>query len=147
MTPEIDESTEAGISRRRMLKRVGAGMAIAWTAPVLTSLRTPAFAASPTCAAPCTDCACLGSSAVCGSDVGGDCVCSKDVDGQCACVSGRCAADGCTLPCTSNTQCQADEVCMTHCGINNCAVANCLKRCGAPAGKAARSGRPLTRTA
>jgi hypothetical protein len=33
-----------GISRRRMLKRIGAGAAIAWSAPVLTSIRTPAFA-------------------------------------------------------------------------------------------------------
>jgi hypothetical protein len=33
-----------GISRRKMLKRIGAGAAIAWSAPVLTSIRTPAFA-------------------------------------------------------------------------------------------------------
>jgi hypothetical protein len=37
------------ISRRRMLKRIGAGAAVAWTAPVLTSIRTPAFAATPAC--------------------------------------------------------------------------------------------------
>jgi hypothetical protein len=33
-----------GISRRRMLRRVGAGVAIAWTAPILTSVRVPAYA-------------------------------------------------------------------------------------------------------
>jgi hypothetical protein len=32
------------ISRRRMLKRIGAGAAVAWSAPILTSIRTPAFA-------------------------------------------------------------------------------------------------------
>ena len=37
----------AEVSRRKMLQRIAAGTAIAWTAPVLTSLRTPAFAASP----------------------------------------------------------------------------------------------------
>ena len=34
------------ISRRRMLKRIGAGAAVAWTAPVLTSIRTSAFGQS-----------------------------------------------------------------------------------------------------
>jgi hypothetical protein len=43
MSPEELETTE-GISRRKMIKRIGAGAAIAWTAPVLTSIRTPAFA-------------------------------------------------------------------------------------------------------
>jgi hypothetical protein len=36
------------ISRRAMLKRIGAGAAIAWSAPVLSSFRTPAFAQYPT---------------------------------------------------------------------------------------------------
>src|SRR2546428_10947569 len=36
-----------GISRRKMMKRIGAGAAIAWTAPILTSIRTPAFAYGP----------------------------------------------------------------------------------------------------
>lgn len=51
----MDEKTEIGISRRRMLKRIGAGAAIAWSAPVLTSLRLPAFAQaiSGACTAPC----------------------------------------------------------------------------------------------
>jgi hypothetical protein len=37
----------SGLSRRTMLKRIGAGTAIAWSAPVLSSLRTPAFAGYP----------------------------------------------------------------------------------------------------
>jgi hypothetical protein len=42
----IDPSGER-ISRRRVLERIGAGVAIAWSAPVLSSIRTPAFAQSP----------------------------------------------------------------------------------------------------
>jgi hypothetical protein len=39
-----------GISRRRMLRRMGTGVAIAWTAPILTSVRVPAYAqVSPGC--------------------------------------------------------------------------------------------------
>jgi CHRD domain-containing protein len=39
-----------GISRRRMIRRMGAGVAIAWTAPILTSVRVPAYAqVSPGC--------------------------------------------------------------------------------------------------
>ena len=38
------------LSRRTILKRVGAGAAIAWTAPVIASVRVPAFAVgSGTC--------------------------------------------------------------------------------------------------
>jgi hypothetical protein len=35
------------VSRRAMLKRIGAGAAVAWSAPVITSIRTPAFAQYP----------------------------------------------------------------------------------------------------
>jgi hypothetical protein len=48
MTPE-DLQGAGGISRRRMLKRIGAGAAVAWTAPIITSVRTPAWAQYPTC--------------------------------------------------------------------------------------------------
>jgi hypothetical protein len=37
------------ISRRRLIKRLGAGAAVAWSAPVLLSVRTPAFSQSPAC--------------------------------------------------------------------------------------------------
>jgi hypothetical protein len=40
---------EDKLSRRRLLKRIGAGAAVAWSAPVLTSFHAPAFAASPAC--------------------------------------------------------------------------------------------------
>src|SRR2546428_9685181 len=51
MEPREQKDT---VSRRRMLKRIGAGAAVAWTVPVLTSMRAPAFAQG---SAPCeTNC-------------------------------------------------------------------------------------------
>jgi hypothetical protein len=82
------EELQNPISRRRMLKRVGAGAAIAWSAPILSSLRTPAFAqAYPArCAEPCNaTCANFGD-AICGSSgPTGICVCSRAQDGSCFC--------------------------------------------------------------
>src|SRR3989442_11126329 len=43
------EERKDRISRRRMLRRIGAGAVVAWTTPVLTSIRTPAFAATGDC--------------------------------------------------------------------------------------------------
>jgi len=48
MAPEELEGA-GGVSRRKMLQRIGAGVAVAWTAPIITSVRVPAFAQSPTC--------------------------------------------------------------------------------------------------
>jgi hypothetical protein len=45
----MDDPQGQPISRRRMLKRVGAGTALAWSAPVLSSIRVPAFAATGAC--------------------------------------------------------------------------------------------------
>jgi hypothetical protein len=42
-------SDPSGISRRRMIKRIGAGAAVAWTSPILMSVKVPAFAQSPVC--------------------------------------------------------------------------------------------------
>ena len=40
----MDDAQPTPVSRRRMLKRIGAGAAVAWSAPILTSMRVPAFA-------------------------------------------------------------------------------------------------------
>jgi CHRD domain-containing protein len=48
MPPE-EPQVGGGISRRQMLQRIGAGAAVAWTAPVLMSVKSPAFAQSPSC--------------------------------------------------------------------------------------------------
>jgi hypothetical protein len=82
------EELQNPISRRRMLKRVGAGAAVAWSAPILSSLRTPAFAQDrypPPCAEPC-DATCETGFPQCGSSgpLGG-CFCSRAQDGSCFC--------------------------------------------------------------
>jgi hypothetical protein len=48
MTQEQSQH-DGGVSRRQVLKRIGVGAAVAWTAPILTSVRVPAYAASPSC--------------------------------------------------------------------------------------------------
>jgi hypothetical protein len=116
MGPEELEPKE-GISRRRMIKRIGAGAAIAWSAPVLTSVSTPAFAQYPGCindpgcgcsdpcnvAIPCggrqdcncwvhassRSCTCLHFVQSCGEF--GDCPAGQDAE----CPSGMCCVDTC----------------------------------------------------
>jgi hypothetical protein len=125
-----------GISRRRMLKRVGAGAAIAWSAPVLTSLRVPAFAQSP-CNAP--SCGCIGSSPVCGQNQ--ECVVIPEVGtGECKCVANAFGSGG---TCNGPT-CPSGEGCFLHCS-DGCVQADCLLLCGTDARKSSRSGRPFVR--
>ena len=82
-----EEQPVSRISRRKALKRIGAGAAIAWSAPVLSSLRTPAFAAgTPRCEEPCRDDCSDGSFSVsCGASGPFGCFCSRDVTGKCFC--------------------------------------------------------------
>jgi hypothetical protein len=47
--PSEVPSDPNAISRRRLIKRLGAGAAVAWSAPVLMSVKVPAFAQSPSC--------------------------------------------------------------------------------------------------
>jgi len=119
------EEQAAGISRRRMLKRIGAGAAVAWSAPVLTSLRTPAFAqGSPVCAPGCPQCqfgaqcretcACVGVPDCFCSDLG-TCftdrpICATDADcEQFVGPGGRCA------PCVFDPSC-VETSCWRACG-------------------------------
>src|SRR6266540_554312 len=99
--PDIGVSDE-GLSRRRMLKRIGAGAAVAWTAPILTSIKTPAFAASPGCDCPPLDCKNLQpgpcATGFCAPHHGG---------GGCICV----CAFGCG-PCTRDEDCEFGGVCV-----------------------------------
>jgi hypothetical protein len=109
-----------GVSRRKMLKRIGAGAAVAWTAPILTSIRTPAFAASP---GVCDPASCAGDP--CGNQTPcptnpGACTCSQDVGGGCVCI----AIFGCPgAPCATDADCGPGNVCTnTCCGNNQCAA-------------------------
>jgi hypothetical protein len=112
------------ISRRRMLKRVGAGAAIAWSAPVLSSLRTPAFAQAGRYPPPCPEqCEGLCDAGVCGETLGLDCLCAETVDAGCACFQPIClqAPQVCDA---ANPVCPEGFACVIEpcCGISFCAL-------------------------
>ena len=123
----IDEQYD-GISRRRMLKRIGAGAAIAWTAPVLTSIRTPAFAQSPTCQGP--DWNCGDPVPQCGS--GPDdtvCVCDTDTEGAPLCWNDFFCDDPNAIACSSNADCEGTP--FPHCATQCCGQ-TCVPDCANP---------------
>jgi hypothetical protein len=133
MTPErpIEASPTDGISRRKVLKRIGGGVAIAWTAPVLTSLRTPAFAATPTCPAsgPCDVYVCNSLNPICGTSGNlppiDNCICSKSEISGCFCWGD----DFCLNrpDCRADGSCDGGLVCVSNC----CDVLG-SKKCWAP---------------
>lgn len=116
---------ENRISRRRMLKRIGAGAAIAWTAPVLSSLRTPAFAQeTPRCPTDCRDNPCgVNPALVCGQAATGPCLCGHTVTGQCLCFQPICL-DPPVLCDAANSDCPVGFGCVNSacCGLSFCAA-------------------------
>jgi hypothetical protein len=123
--------SEGRISRRGMLKRLGAGAAVAWSAPVLTSLRTPAFAQYP---ARCTESSQCGAIVFCGEE----CFCTSTVEGDAV----HCQQDffcGTQPTCTSSAECQAQgfEYCRAA-GTGCCPGAVCVFMCFGTASAVAR---------
>ncbi|MGH2572303.1 MAG: hypothetical protein ACRDGU_02245 [Actinomycetota bacterium] len=113
------------ISRRRMLKRVGAGAAIAWSAPVLSSLRTPAFAQYVECPQGCAACA---GQVPCGRvDQGCTCIQALDPVGGCFCHDIVFCDNPGVVACTEDSDCQAGWRCSNSCCGNNL----CHPPCGA----------------
>jgi hypothetical protein len=130
MSPEEIEVSE-GISRRRMLKRIGAGAAVAWSAPILTSIKTPAFAQSgpPPPPPPCEGCSACPSQQACNDnsncqcwmsspDNGNTCVCNAFV-GFCGdtplCPGGQGDCDS-QLPGSTCVQTCCGQICAPPCG-------------------------------
>jgi hypothetical protein len=117
------------ISRRKALKRVAAGTAVAWSAPVLTSLSTPAFAQRYP---PCADCVFFD---VCGETVpvcpsGTACLCELTVEDECFCSSPNFFC-GSTARCTSSSQCPQGWGCL---GQGCCDTGSiCVPPCAEPA--------------
>jgi hypothetical protein len=126
----IEEGANEGIPRRRMLKRIGVATAIAWTAPTVASLKTPAFAqvVSPgacppwNCGDPITECG--------GTPCGlGPCVCDEDVDGKPFCWDNISCSDPGVKACTSNADCAGIGNGNWRCSTNCCGQ-TCLPPCG-----------------
>jgi hypothetical protein len=118
------------LSRRRMLKRIGAGAAVAWSAPVLSSLRTPAFAQYPPpheecrgavcgsfleCSGPNPDCICVTTSQGTGTCTPGSTLCADlaicGTGGSCPpgtfCAVDTCCIDPVCIPIDLSAQCPA----------------------------------------
>lgn len=129
------------ISRRRMLKGIGAGTAVVWSAPILRSLRTPAFAQYGACSPveSCLSCPdnpiCepfpptphCGGSADCGSP--DFCGCVQTVEGPSACVANRRGSG--PYPCGGYNPCLPGEACVATCSsLCDPAFPECRPLCG-----------------
>jgi len=122
--PIVDEPNEGveatGLSRRTLLKRIGVGAGIVWSAPVLTSVFSRAAAQSaPPCSFNAAEGACNGQT-VCGTQ---GCLCNVNADG---------VSTYCTVPtncsnadCTTNADCPAGQVCQATC----CETTKCFVVC------------------
>jgi hypothetical protein len=134
------------LSRRRMLKRIGAGAAVAWATPVLTSVRTPVFAASGgSCPSDCC--------------VPGVCISEQCICESCGCKTGRCTSPGCFAAfntegmcqffqregcpclarCSNSSECPPGQQCL--CPDNGCGVSVCVSCCGQNCHGAGRSSK------
>ena len=124
-----DERAEHGVSRRTMLKRIGAAGAVAWITPVVTSLNTPAFAASQpggNCSA-CGGDFCFGQT-TCGEGASLPCPCAQRVDGQgCFCYEDDFCINRTT--CAQQSDCPDGEVCVHTCCDTELGTAVCFPAC------------------
>jgi hypothetical protein len=111
--PDDDEEVTPGVSRRSALKKIGAGAAIAWSAPVIMSAGSRAFAAGS--AAPLS-CVCEPHSTGCQDHPGcgtspdaATCYCAPLDSGGCSCVK----FEGASLYQRCNTSpCPTGYVCL-----------------------------------
>jgi hypothetical protein len=113
------EGTESGVSRRSVIKRLGAGTALVWSAPVLQSLATPAHAqVSP---GACPDFVCGGPVTQCGGPACGlgPCGCDHDVSGNSVCIDNLSCGEA--TPCNTNADCPSGWSCVVWCCGQTCA--------------------------
>jgi hypothetical protein len=118
----LEAGTNEGISRRRMLKRIGVATAIAWSTPVVSSMRTPAFAQAISPGA-CPEWTCGQTLIECGGTPCGigPCVCDFDVEGNPFCWDNFfCSAPEAVI-CTTSADCPANWRCTTSCCGQTCA--------------------------
>jgi hypothetical protein len=110
-----DDRAANGVSRRTMLRRIGAVGAVAWVTPVISSLTTPAFAQSSIEHPECLGASCATFKPCSSSN--GDCVCvSSDQGGFCIPGSTQCAPlqvceGGTSAECPAGSICAVDTCC------------------------------------
>lgn len=126
---------ENEISRRRMLKRIGAGAAVAWSAPILTSIRTPVFAQAG-CYSGCADILCFSEEEFACNDAG-TCICTRTTEDTCFCGDGACPCDT-YPPCSSSADCASGQACGLLCCTQDL---RCLPPCGTCSGSQGRARR------
>jgi hypothetical protein len=134
----MDEPIQEGISRRSAIKRIGVVGAVAWSAPVLSSMSAPAFAQggsgpNPECAgASCT-------TFIPCSSGNPDCVCTTVFGGGGFCVPGSTSC-GVTGPCGPAGECPDGNLCVvdTCCGEPVCVPISLECEAGTGAAASAR---------
>ena len=126
------------LSRRTVLKRIGAGTAIAWATPIVATMNTPAFAASPPSGDDCPDCTgdiCF-DQGPCGDTGPLGCFCSQVVGNttRCFCHEARFCND--VTPCPGGQgDCPSGTTCAHSCCDAFIGSPVCLPPCGTtPAG-------------
>jgi hypothetical protein len=123
----MNENAERGIARRKVLKRIGAGAVVAWTAPIVTSIRTPAFAQTDVDPNLCNDPGYCGNDVACGPD--GSCLCYTDIDqgpggiGHCGPIIQSCPGP---QPCNHDEDCPFGSRCVTRTCCGDVCVPNCV---------------------
>ena len=123
----IDRDPESGasegLSRRKMLGRIGLVTAVAWTTPIVTSLRTPAFAQAVSQGA-CTCFEGCGNTDACNPS---DCFCISSLEGQKFCSQNFFCVDA--RACVSTDDCPNGWVCQGGECPGNCGNV-CVPPCG-----------------
>lgn len=137
----MEEVTD-GISRRTALKRIGVGAAVVWTAPMVLSIESPAFAGSQVCTNCDTTCPRAGTQ--CGP--GHFCLQRIGTSG-CVCVFANFCSEGVDVNCTSDANCPSGYVCAsTCCGSGGQPTGLCVQPSAqtSPPSSAFRSTSPAT---
>ena len=129
-----DGSTPDPVSRRTMLKRVGAAGAIVWVTPVISSLTTPAYAATSfvQCTQTCVHCE--DNDNLCGRSGpfnrcfctppadGSPCFCGEEIDCSqthpCGVGAADCSDLGPDWICSDVCGCGGGQFCIPPCGHN-----------------------------
>lgn len=141
----MHEEGTHNIDRRTLIKRAGAGAAILWAAPAVTSLGSHALAqrgSEAGCGGNCPGC----TFAQCGGQSCGDlgpcfCVGTDPQSGDCFCSNNFFCGD--TPDCVSAADCPEGWVCQLGECAGACGPGVCVPPCGTCAGGA---GASLTRT-